>query len=137
MASAKDVVTKSSGTLNADDPVSYVILNGPSVLAGDFFLSIETPVRWSPKRNCVQAKIVREVGQRKFIRKRLTQAMYDEEREKSAGRDDIFLLYTTTKISDGLKLPDRSGVVDESCWNSYFGPFAGRAYSVAAPRLKK
>jgi hypothetical protein len=128
MAPAEYVVTKSSGTLDAEAQLSYVILNGPSAPAGDFFLSIELGVGWSPNRNRVRSRIVREVGQCKFIQKTLTQAMYDEERKKSTGEGDIFMLYTTTKISDGLKLSDRSGIVDASCWNSYFGPFAGRAY---------
>jgi hypothetical protein len=60
--------------------------------------------------------------------KKLTQDKYDAEREKSARPDDIFMLYTKTKMSDDFVLPDRSGLVDASCWDSYFGPFAGRAY---------
>jgi hypothetical protein len=33
--------------------------------------------------------------------------------------DDIFMLYTKTEISDDFALPDRSGLVDASCWDSY------------------
>jgi hypothetical protein len=58
----------------------------------------------------------------------LTQATYEAERKKSAGPDDIFMLYTKTEIPNGCALPDRSGLVDASCWDSYFGPFSGRAY---------
>ena len=32
------------------------------------------------------------------------------------------------EILNDCALPDRSGLVDESCWDSYFGPFSGRAY---------
>jgi len=53
--------------------------------------------------------------------------MYNHERNNAAGNHDIFILYTHTE-SDDFKLPDRSGLVDESCWDSYFGPFAGRAF---------
>ena len=123
--SAEDVVTQRSGTLNADN---HVILNAPSVRAGDFFLSIETSAQRSPKRKSSQGNIVREVGQCKLVQDKLTQDKYYAERKKSAGPADIFMLYTKTKISDDLALPDRSGLVDASCWDSYFGPFAGRAY---------
>ena len=61
-----------------------------------------------------------------MIEKSLTQGLYDAEREKSAGPDDIFMLYTRTKVSGDFVLPDRSGFVDKSC---YFGLFAGRAYA--------
>jgi hypothetical protein len=54
--------------------------------------------------------------------------MYNAERKKSAGPDDIFILYTQTDMSEDCALPDRSGLVDASCWDSYFGPFSGRAY---------
>jgi len=126
--SAKEVKTKHSGTLNADDQLSHVILNAPSAAAGDFFLSIETSAQRSPNRRGSLSKIVREVGQGKLIRKKLTQAMYKAEREKAAGPNDIFMLYTPTESSDDLALPDRSRLVDKSCWDSYFGPCAGRAY---------
>jgi hypothetical protein len=97
-----------------------------SSLAGDIFFSIETR---SPNGKGSQGKIVREVGQCKLIEKPLTQDLYDAEREKSAGPDDIFMLYTRTKVSGDFVLPDRSGFVDKSCWDSYFGLFAGRAYA--------
>ena len=64
-----------------------------------------------------------------MIEKPLTQDLYDAEREKSAGPDDIFMLYTRTKISGDFVLPDRSGLVNKSCWDSYFGLFTGRAYA--------
>jgi hypothetical protein len=48
--------------------------------------------------------------------------------------DDIFMLYTKTEISDDFVLPDRSGLVDASCWDSYFGPFADRAYIASRSR---
>jgi hypothetical protein len=126
--SAEEVVTLHSGTLNADAQLSYVILNGASASAGDFFLSVEIPTQRAPGEKASLGKPVREVGQCKLIQDGLTQAKYNAERNKSAGPDDIFILYTKTKISKDCTLPDRSGFVDASCWDSYFGPFSGRAY---------
>jgi hypothetical protein len=126
---AEEVDSVHSGTLNAEAQLSHVILNGQSAGAGDFFLSIEIPTQRDPNRRRLPDEIVCEVGQCKLIReKKLTQNTYDAERNKSAGPDDIFILYTSTNVSDGFVLPDRSGLVDESCWDSYFGPFTGRAY---------
>jgi hypothetical protein len=108
--------------------LSHLILNAPVAAAGDFFFSIKTSAERSPNGKDSQGNIVREVGQCKLVQNKLTQDKYDTEREKSAGPDDIFMLYTKTEISDDFALPDRSGLVDASCWDSYFGPFAGRAY---------
>ena len=128
--SAEQVETQQSGTLNADTQLSHVILNGTSAPAGDFFLSIEIPAQRAPNGRGSLGKTVREAGQCKLIQEKLTQATYDAERKKSAGPDDIFMLYTQTEteILDDYALPDRSGLVDASCWKSYFGPFTGRAY---------
>jgi hypothetical protein len=120
---AEKVDTRDGRTLNSDKQLSNIILNAPSAAAGDFFLGVET----SPKGGSGQG-IVREAGQCKLIQKTLTQCAYDEERNKSAGPDDVFMLYTDTKTSDDFVLPDRSGLVDKSCWHSYFGPFSGRAF---------
>jgi len=120
---ATEVDTECNGILNADAQLSHVIANGTSAPAGDFFFSIETPVPGE-----TEGKIVREVGQCKFIKEELTPDDYYEERDKSAGPDDIFIMYMTTGISGNFNLPDRSGIVDGSCWEEYFGPFSGRAY---------
>lgn len=125
--SAEEIDTRHSGTLDVDAQLSHVILNAANAAAGDFFFSIETAAQRSPNRKGNQGKVVRVVEQCKLIRGKLTQGKYNTERNKSAGPDDIFMLYTKTGISDNFALPDRSGLVDASCWDSYFGPFAGRA----------
>src|SRR4051794_24333782 len=127
-AAPEKVKTRYSGTLDAGAQLSHLVLNAPSAPAGDFFLSIKTSTQRSPNGKGSQGNIVREVGQCKLIQEKLTQDKYDAEREKSAGPDDIFMLYTDTETSNGFTLPDRSGLVDASRWDSYFGPFAGRAY---------
>jgi len=129
--SAKDVVTKHNGTLNAQYQLYHVILNGQSASAGDFFLSVQTPTRQFTPSCPFRCEIVREVGQSKFVKEKLNQKTYNEERNKSAGPADFFILYTTAETPDNIALPDRSGLVDKSSWNSYFGPFAGRAFRYA------
>ena len=118
-----EVDTRLGGTLGADTQLFHVILNGNSTAAGNFFLSIEIPAQWSSNGKRGQDEIVCEVGQCK-----LTRATYNAERNKSARPDDIFTLYTQTEISDDCELPDRSGLLDASCWDSYFDPFSSRAY---------
>ena len=126
--SAKDVVTKHIGTLDADNQLFHAILNAPSASAGDFFLSVQTPTQQFTSFWRFQSEIVREVGQCKFVKEKLNEKMYNEERNKSAGPADFFMLYTTAETPDDIALPDRSGLVGKSSWNSYFGPFAGRAF---------
>lgn len=125
--SAKEVHTKHDGVLDGSARLSHVILNGTSAPAGDFFLSVEAS-NWRGS----QRKVVHEVGQCKLVQKKLTQATYDTERKKSSGPDDIFILYTQSQTSDDFVLPDRSGLIDASCWDLYFGPFSGRAYMASA-----
>jgi hypothetical protein len=125
------VDTRHNGTLDAGAQLSHVIRNAPNAPAGDFFLSIKTSAQQSLNGKDSQGNIVREVGQCKFTGQKLTQDIYDAEREKSAGPNNIFMLYTDSEISGDFALPDRSGLVDASCWDSYFGPFAGRAHLAA------
>lgn len=120
--SMKDKIETCDGDLSADQQLSYVIRNGVSAPAGDFFLSIESPTL---------GKTVREVEQCKYTEKDKSVAgetSYAQEWEKSAGPDGIFILYTQGTTSQAIDLPNRCGIVDKSCWEEYFGPFAGRAY---------
>ncbi|KAF9424621.1 hypothetical protein BGZ76_003497 [Entomortierella beljakovae] len=55
---------------------------------------------------------------------------YIQERSKAASERDFFILYSSSARLE-LDLPPRSGVVDQSNWESYFGPFAGRAFVYA------
>jgi hypothetical protein len=71
-----------------------------------------------------------------IMQKKANRATYNAERDKSAGPDDIFMLYTETETSDDYALPDRSGLVDPSCWDSCFGPFSSRAYMALSSRYK-
>jgi len=126
--SAEEVETENNGNLKADAQLSHLIINGNSAQAGDFFFSIETPP---------EGKIVREIGQCKLIQNTLSKKEYDQERKKSAGPDDIFIVYAPKGISRDVTLPDRCGIVDSFCWDNYFGPFSSRAYLPWASGSKK
>ena len=97
-------------------------------------LSQLTPVWQFTPSWSFRCEIVREVGQSKLVKEKLNQETYNEERNKSAGPADFFILYTTAETLDDIALPDRSGLVDKSSWNSYFGLFAGRAFRYACPQ---
>ena len=74
-------------------------------------------------------EIIREIGQCKMTRQKdINQTTYDMERKKSAGPNDIFILYSQSNVSKDFVLPDRSGLVDGLCWKDYLGIFSGRAY---------
>jgi hypothetical protein len=126
--SAEEVKTLHHDTLNADYQLSHATLNGGSAPAGDFFFNIEISGQRSSNGKGGQGETIREVGQSKLVKAKLIKGTYEAERKKSAGPDDIFVLYTQTETPEDFALPDRSGLVDKSCWDSYFGPFSGRAY---------
>ncbi|CAI2187981.1 9216_t:CDS:2, partial [Funneliformis geosporum] len=99
----------------------YCIINGGSAPHGDSFLSLDQSRKNNPN----------EVHQaKKWKTSRINRKLYYDEREKSAGDRDFFILFTTGE-SDNFDLPENSGIVDKSNWNNYFGPFAGRAYNYA------
>jgi len=120
--SAEIFETNHGGNLGAEAQLSHV-----SAKAGDFFLSLKT---------LKEGQIVREVGQCKLIKEKLSMEEYNVERAKSAGKDDFFLLYTPTEVSGDIALPDRCGIVDHDCWDEYFGPFAGRAFLASRYSIK-
>jgi len=122
------VNTVEKGILDAQDQLFRVVLNAAGAPAGDFFLRIEIPTQRSLNKKSGRDEDVNEVGQCKWTEKKLTKATYTLERKKAAADVDIFILYTQAETLGDWDLPDRSGIVDASCWESYFGPFAGRAY---------
>ena len=124
-----DIVTRYAGTLDTENLLYVITLNGHSAPSGDFFFNTETPLEPSPLWGFLGGT-VREVGQSKFV-KTLNMATYEQERDKSAEPSDFFVLYTTAKVTGDIVLPDRSGLVDASCWKTYFGPFAGRAFMLS------
>ena len=84
-----------------------------------------------------EGKIVREIGQCKLIQNKMSKNGYDHERNKSAGENDIFMLYAPKGVSHDVKLSDRCGIIDDSCWKDYFGPFSSRSYLSLESSSKK
>ncbi|KAJ1563441.1 hypothetical protein HK096_000931 [Nowakowskiella sp. JEL0078] len=99
------------------DDCTYYFVNGAGAEAGDGFCCIEL----------IDGSLIHEVHQAKFYTKNdINFEMFKVEKQKAADVNDFFLLYTTTKYTG--KPLEFSGVVDEKVWESYFGPFAGRAF---------
>ncbi|RUS15929.1 hypothetical protein BC937DRAFT_91797 [Endogone sp. FLAS-F59071] len=100
------------------------IINLASPKFADAFLGLD-----STRHSC------NEVHQYKYYNSAtVSQRLYEEERNKAASSQDFFILFTTQKDCN-INLPRYSGIVDGTCWNDYYGPFAGRAfiYSVDGP----
>ncbi|CAG8594613.1 12684_t:CDS:2, partial [Acaulospora morrowiae] len=95
----------------------HCIINTPSSPSGDAFLSLDQPGIESPN----------EIHQYKQRQKPINQMAYEEERKKSASKNDFFILFTTAENCN-VKLPKHSGIVDGKVFRDYFGPFAARAY---------
>ncbi|KAF9103624.1 hypothetical protein BGX27_010493 [Mortierella sp. AM989] len=89
----------------------HCIINGGSAPHGDGFLGLDTQ------------PFCTEVHQCKLVDK--DPIDYLAEREKAASDSDFFILFTSKVLN--VQLPNNSGAVDKTSWNSYFGPFAGRA----------
>lgn len=64
--------------------------------------------------------------------KPLSAAEFQAEKEKAVGDGDHFILFYTGFVS--LDIPDallkHCAIVDRSCWEEYFGPFAARGLLV-------
>lgn len=93
----------------------HIVMNACGASAGDSFLCLDTELVAS----------VNEVHRYKSTD--ITQEDYTREREKAAADQDYFLLFTTQDKVPAFDLPYKSGIVAWDNWDSYFGPFAGRA----------
>ncbi|KAF9418111.1 hypothetical protein BGZ76_004441, partial [Entomortierella beljakovae] len=89
----------------------HCIVNGGSAPNVDSFLGLD------------RRPFCTEVHQCKLVNK--DPIDYFAEREKAVSNLDFFILFTSRVLD--ITLPRNSGVVDKNNWNTYFGPFAGRA----------
>lgn len=82
----------------------------------------------------VHYESIHEVQQYKLVHDVVTPTLFEAERDKSiAPSRDFFLVFTATTSSkiQSDALPLRSGIIDKTCFDSYYGPFAGRAFLCA------
>ena len=95
----------------------HIVLNARNADSGDAVLSLDAKV------------VINEVHQYKYYGKNspFTQQHYEDEWQKSASKEDFFMLFTT-KEKLKIKLPKNCGLVSGDEWRRYFGPFSGRAF---------
>mmetsp|Transcript_37980 Transcript_37980/g.49182 ORF Transcript_37980/g.49182 Transcript_37980/m.49182 type:complete len:564 (-) Transcript_37980:62-1753(-) len=98
---------------------SEIVLNAPGAAAADSFCC----------RQISNGSIIPELHQYKLQQATLSQRAFISERNKAIPPDtpSIFLLITSSK-SNVVNVPPNCGLVDRTCFEEYFGPFAGRAF---------
>jgi len=80
--------------------------------------------------------VVHEVQQDKAVGFPVDQNAFDVEFKKSVSPNRDFFVFLCTNACSVGKIPSRTAIVDQHCWQDYFGPFAARAFfavSMAPP----
>ncbi|EEY68330.1 crinkler (CRN) family protein, putative [Phytophthora infestans T30-4] len=93
--------------------------------SGDAFLCLEGATKG----------FFHEVHQCKCVEGNLSLDVFEQERLKAAGPDDLFILYCTSLVTADLCLLPNSAFVDATCWEAYYGPFAARAFFIKSVPL--
>ncbi|KAI9979831.1 hypothetical protein PInf_027791 [Phytophthora infestans] len=93
--------------------------------SGDAFLCLEDATKG----------FFHEVHQCKCVEGNLSLDVFEQERLKAAGPDDLFILYCTSLVTTDLCLLPNSAFVDATCWEAYYGPFAARAFFIKSVPL--
>lgn len=101
-----------------DKIVGKCIQVGHHSSSGDSFVCLHS----------VNSGSIHEVHQDKCIKSEIKYDQFIAEREKSASKNDLFILFCTGKVDEKVLTIHRSAFVDSSCWKQYYGPFAARAY---------
>jgi hypothetical protein len=91
--------------------------------SGDAFLCLEDATKG----------FFHKVHRCKRTEEKVSLDVFEQERAEAAGPDDLFLLYCTSEVT--ADPPPKSAVVDATCWQAYYGPFAARAAFVKAAPL--
>ena len=103
---------------------SNIILNAPGASAADSFCC----------RNVSIGGSILELHQYKLQKAILNQDDFEAERVKavptttSTTNPALFLLITSSSIREPMVLPPNCGLVDRSCYEDFFGPYAARAF---------
>ncbi|EGZ28919.1 hypothetical protein PHYSODRAFT_440456, partial [Phytophthora sojae] len=69
-----------------------------------------------------------EVIQCKYVKRKINETLFFQERAKAVGDSDVFLLITSVRLTTQFSLPPRCGVVSYDEFREYFGPYASRAF---------
>ncbi|CAH1761224.1 14312_t:CDS:2 [Entrophospora sp. SA101] len=100
---------------------SHCIINKPNAPYGDCFC----PIYIANSQNfCIESHQCKLIKASAAINEQLFMEEYNKAAEPGT---DVFIFFTTGKC-DISSLPPRSAIVDSKVWNSYFGPFSGRAF---------
>eukprot|EP00644_Phytophthora_capsici_P001142 jgi/Phyca11/129711/e_gw1.86.23.1 len=78
-----------------------------------------------------ESRAFHEIHQCKKIKDNLSLEDLLEEKKKAAGPHDLFLLYCTSEVEGDIESLENCAVVDRTCWEKYYGPFAARALYVS------
>ncbi|KAL3659205.1 hypothetical protein V7S43_015783 [Phytophthora oleae] len=63
----------------------------------------------------------------KAIEGELSLESLKKEKDKVAGPGDIFVFYCSGEVKGDISSLENCAVVDSTCWEEYYGPFAARA----------
>ena len=97
------------------------VINGTSASAADGFCILEIVGE--------EGKDIRELHQNKHIQDTFSPEKYNVEYNKSAGKTDVFIVFTTGDSTvTATNLPERGMIVSKTNFKDYFGPFAARAF---------
>jgi len=98
---------------------SHFFINCSNAKAGDGWCGLQC----NPPR--------REIHQYKLVKDNISKVQFKNERKKAAGDEDIFLLFSIYQNKFEMSdLPKNSGIVYLDNFQSYYGPFAGRAFLI-------
>jgi len=120
-----DLVQHEYGSVNLSS-CNAMILCAPSNPGGDAVCALEYE----------DGTVVHEVQQDKAVALPVDQNAFDAEFKKSVSPNRDFFVFLCTNTCSVGKIPSRTAIVDQHCWQDYFGPFAARAFfavSVAPP----
>nr|QUJ09334.1 crinkler 7 [Plasmopara viticola] len=93
--------------------------------SGDAFLCLEDATKG----------YFHEVHQCQCVEGKLSLDVFEQERSKAAGPDDLFIRYCTSQVTADLRMLPNSAFVDATCWEAYYGPFAARAFFIKSVPL--
>ena len=115
-----------------------LVVNGPGAPAADIFSRVHLRDPDASVEDREGVWVNETFACRHWQKETLSQSDYENEREKAAGSEDVFMMFVTGDSDDvdlesKKKVPAhhhhlRNGLVGSKNFSAYFGPFAGRAF---------